>query len=785
MERASKAWRYAAALGVLLLALLLRWLLLPVLDDRLPYLPLYGAVAAVLWFGGLRLAFAVAVLGFATVEAAVPWLPLDPAAWRAGLPLRAFTYGVSCAVVLGGGHALRRVRHTLRQEQERVRQERSERNKAEQRALLMELAEARSASQAAAVDARLAAVLRHVGDAIVACSVQGRIVAWNPAAERMFGYTESEALGQPVSMLVPSHAAGEREALLQQAEQQQLASAETVRVARDGRRIEVLLRVAAMRNADGQLLGYTASMQDIGERKRTEEALRRSEATLRAFYDNSPVCMGVVEAVPVRDLLHLYDNPVTCRLFGLPPGGTAHRRATEMGASAQTIASWRRAYGRSLRTGKPVQFEYRLDRAEGVRWLTATVCPIGRGPTGRHRFCYVSEDVTERYQAQLQLREADRRKDEFLATLAHELRNPLAPLQNGVEILRLRGGDAQVRQQAIDMMARQLAHMVHLVDDLLDLRRITTGRLELRRERVPLHAVLDRAVETSQRLLHAEGHALRYSPPPDHFVVEGDVTRLTQVFGNLLNNAAKYTPHGGVISIDVRLDGDDAVVEVADNGIGIPEAMLTRVFEMFAQVDRAVARSQGGLGIGLALARRLVEMHGGTITARSEGEGRGSCFSVRLPVLQDEPAVSAPLPGRAQHAVRRGCKVLIADDNTDAAGSLAELLALEGHETFVVHDGLAAVSAARDFRPDVVLLDLGMPRLAGDEAARLIRRGGPDAPLLVAVTGWGQAEDLQRTKEAGFHAHLVKPVDLDALRQVLQLRCGVPGREAASQRAAN
>ena len=785
MERASKAWRYAAALGVLLLALLLRWLLLPVLDDRLPYLPLYGAVAAVLWFGGLRLAFAVAVLGFATVEAAVPWLPLDPAAWRAGLPLRAFTYGVSCAVVLGGGHALRRVRHTLRQEQERVRQERSERNKAEQRALLMELAEARSASQAAAVDARLAAVLRHVGDAIVACSVQGRIVAWNPAAERMFGYTESEALGQPVSMLVPSHAAGEREALLQQAEQQQLASAETVRVARDGRRIEVLLRVAAMRNADGQLLGYTASMQDIGERKRTEEALRRSEATLRAFYDNSPVCMGVVEAVPVRDLLHLYDNPVTCRLFGLPPGGTAHRRATEMGASAQTIASWRRAYGRSLRTGKPVQFEYRLDRAEGVRWLTATVCPIGRGPTGRHRFCYVSEDVTERYQAQLQLREADRRKDEFLATLAHELRNPLAPLQNGVEILRLRGGDAQVRQQAIDMMARQLAHMVHLVDDLLDLRRITTGRLELRRERVPLHAVLDRAVETSQRLLHAEGHALRYSPPPDHFVVEGDVTRLTQVFGNLLNNAAKYTPHGGAISIDVRLDGEDAVIEVADNGIGIPEAMLTRVFEMFAQVDRAVARSQGGLGIGLALARRLVEMHGGTITARSEGEGRGSCFSVRLPVLQDEPAVSAPLPGRAQHAVRRGCKVLIADDNTDAAGSLAELLALEGHETFVVHDGLAAVSAARDFRPDVVLLDLGMPRLAGDEAARLIRRGGPDAPLLVAVTGWGQAEDLQRTKEAGFHAHLVKPVDLDALRQVLQLRCGVPGREAASQRAAN
>nr|WP_297356260.1 PAS domain S-box protein [uncultured Caldimonas sp.] len=785
MERASKAWRYAAALGVLLLALLLRWLLLPVLDDRLPYLPLYGAVAAVLWFGGLRLAFAVAVLGFATVEAAVPWLPLDPAAWRAGLPLRAFTYGVSCAVVLGGGHALRRVRHTLRQEQERVRQERSERNKAEQRALLMELAEARSASQAAAVDARLAAVLRHVGDAIVACSVQGRIVAWNPAAERMFGYTESEALGQPVSMLVPSHAAGEREALLQQAEQQQLASAETVRVARDGRRIEVLLRVAAMRNADGQLLGYTASMQDIGERKRTEEALRRSEATLRAFYDNSPVCMGVVEAVPVRDLLHLYDNPVTCRLFGLPPGGTAHRRATEMGASAQTIASWRRAYGRSLRTGKPVQFEYRLDRAEGVRWLTATVCPIGRGPTGRHRFCYVSEDVTERYQAQLQLREADRRKDEFLATLAHELRNPLAPLQNGVEILRLRGGDAQVRQQAIDMMARQLAHMVHLVDDLLDLRRITTGRLELRRERVPLHAVLDRAVETSQRLLHAEGHALRYSPPPDHLVVEGDVTRLTQVFGNLLNNAAKYTPHGGAISIDVWLDGEDAVIEVADNGIGIPEAMLTRVFEMFAQVDRAVARSQGGLGIGLALARRLVEMHGGTITARSEGEGRGSCFSVRLPVLQDEPPASAPLPGRAQHAVRRGCKVLIADDNTDAAGSLAELLALEGHETFVVHDGLAAVSAARDFRPDVVLLDLGMPRLAGDEAARLIRRGGPDAPLLVAVTGWGQAEDLQRTKEAGFHAHLVKPVDLDALRQVLQLRCGVPGREAASQRAAN
>jgi signal transduction histidine kinase len=377
-------------------------------------------------------------------------------------------------------------------------------------------------------------------------------------------------------------------------------------------------------------------------------------------------------------------------------------------------------------------------------------------------------DITDRKRAEDALREADRHKNEFLAMLSHELRNPLAPLRNGLQILRL-SCPAGAAAKPLAIMERQLSQMVHLIDDLLDLSRIARGKIELRRARVELAVAVQDAVETSRPLIEERGHELSLRLPRRPLYVDGDRTRLAQVFANLLNNAARYTETGGHIGLTVEPQGSDVVVSVRDDGAGIPPEKLGAIFEMFTQVDRPLDRSHGGLGVGLSLVRGLVELHGGRVEAHSDGPGRGSEFVVRLPLLlapghRDQPRDDAGAGGPRSAPYR----ILVVDDNRDAADTLALMLRVMGHDTRTAHDGLEAVEAAAAFRPHVVLMDIGLPRLNGHEAARRIReRPWGGGVVLIAQTGWGADEDKRQSKEAGFNFHLVKPVDPADLERLL------------------
>jgi signal transduction histidine kinase len=362
------------------------------------------------------------------------------------------------------------------------------------------------------------------------------------------------------------------------------------------------------------------------------------------------------------------------------------------------------------------------------------------------------------------LREADSRKDEFLATLSHELRNPLAPLRNAIQVLRLSGENGSTRVH--DIMERQVDHLTRLVDDLLELSRITRGVLELRRERVELSGILRNAVETSEPLIAGARHRLELSVPGETFWLEGDPVRLAQILSNLLNNAAKYTPEGGTISLSAEREGDSVVISVRDNGTGIAKDSLSRIFAMFERVVHTDARGQGGLGIGLTLSRRLAEMHGGTIVARSEGEGRGSEFIVRLPLAAGAPE-ARPLPARSAQDLSH-LSILVVDDNLDSAESLGLLLETLGADVKVAHDGRSAIELFSATQPAVVLLDIGMPEMDGYEVARTLRARYPRVrSTLVALTGWGQEADRRQAREAGFDHHLVKPAQMDALKKLL------------------
>jgi CheY-like chemotaxis protein len=383
----------------------------------------------------------------------------------------------------------------------------------------------------------------------------------------------------------------------------------------------------------------------------------------------------------------------------------------------------------------------------------------------------VSQDVTERRRLAdhlrklaVELSEADTRKNEFLATLAHELRNPLAPLSNMLEVLRLNDHDPAMRRTARDTMDRQLRQLIRLVDDLLDLNRITHNRLELRTADVELGPIVNQAIEACRPLAAAANQSLRVDMPGEPVYLHADPARLAQVFGNLLNNASRYSPVGSTIVVTVQRADSELTVSVRDAGIGIPADKLQAVFEMFTQLADN-SRAQGGLGIGLTLAKRLVGMHGGRIEARSGGEGLGSEFVVRLPALMHAPPPEVRVSRQRDLTPRR---VLVVDDNEDAAVSLAMLLDLSGHETQVAHDGESAIAAAEKFQPDLVLLDIGLPKLTGHEVCRRIRQQpwGQDLKM-VALTGWGQEEDRKKSQEAGFDGHLVKPVDPATLTELL------------------
>jgi PAS domain S-box-containing protein len=532
-----------------------------------------------------------------------------------------------------------------------------------------------------------------------------------------------------------------------------------------------LIRAVPCRDADGHIREWFGTATDVDEQKRAEEALRESEQRFRMLADSAPVHIWMDDEHGRARFV----NARYCEFTGL--------RADEL-----LSAGWhdivhpddRERYLEAYREATASRTEHRaiirLRRHDGV-YRRFEVVGLPRFE-GRRCAGYIgcSFDVTERFEAEEALREADRRKDEFLATLAHELRNPLSPMSNAVQLMRQPGVDPAVAARAMGILERQLAHMVRLIDDLLDINRISRNKLELRKQRIELSAAIQAALETSRPLIEASGHELTVSLPDEPVYLDADLTRLGQVFSNLLTNAAKYTDRGGRIRLTAERHGHDVVVSIADSGIGIAAEHLPRLFEMFSQLTPALQRSQGGLGIGLTLVRGLVEMHGGSVEARSGGMGKGSEFVVRLPMLV-EPATSPQPPRDQDTRGRAGCRILVVDDLRDAAESLAMMLTFWGHEARVVHDGLAAVETAAAFRPAVILLDIGLPLLNGYEVARRIRaQPWGEQIVIIALTGWGQEEDRRRALEGGCNHHLTKPVDPAVLAELLATITGAAAR---------
>jgi PAS domain S-box-containing protein len=525
-----------------------------------------------------------------------------------------------------------------------------------------------------------------------------------------------------------------------------------------------------LRTEGGRLVGYIGTCADITQRKLSENALRESEERFRRMADNAPVMIWMTESDGRCSFLGRtwYDftgrTPEESLGFGwieaMHPDDRASARETFLAANDRQ---------------EEFRQEYRLLSHEGAyHWMIDAAVPrFGEDGTF---LGYIGSviDITNRRkieealrESQAALLEADRRKDEFLALLAHELRNPLAPIRTGLELMRLAGDDRSVIEEVRLTLDRQSQQMVRLIDDLLDVSRITRGTVELRKCRVELSRVVESAVETARPVIEQFGHKLEVQLPKRPVVLEADPTRLAQVISNLLNNAAKYMPRGGSIRLAAECRGGSVVISVKDSGIGIPAEMLQRIFDIFIQVDGSLERSHGGLGIGLTLVKRLVEMHGGTVEARSGGVDRGSEFIVRLPIvvgLLKEPGVAQNqfVGGRA---IRR---ILVVDDNENAAHMLAMLLKALGNDVRAAYDGLTALETAAQFQPDVVLLDIGMPKMDGYETARRMRREpwGKEM-VLAALTGWGQETDKRRTREAGFDHHFVKPVEPNILQSFL------------------
>ncbi|WP_304640717.1 hybrid sensor histidine kinase/response regulator [Pseudomonas sp.] len=429
----------------------------------------------------------------------------------------------------------------------------------------------------------------------------------------------------------------------------------------------------------------------------------------------------------------------------------------------------------ALSTGETWKFECRIRRHNdgAIRWIEAYGRPQSEGRSDRvERLLGIVSDITERKAMQQALIDSDQRKDEFLATLAHELRNPLAPILNVLYLMRRQHeGDPQL-ERLRGIMERQTGQLTRLVDDLLDVSRITTGRIVLQREEVELGAVLSNAVEATQPLVESSGHRLSVNVPQEPpLLLEGDPARLTQVFVNILNNAAKYTPNGGQIELNAERDRDELVVRVRDNGLGIQSEFIPDIFEMFMQVGQAGERAQGGLGLGLPLARQLLELHGGRIEARSDGLGHGSEFTVRLPSLASR-STQGPTPSQEENEAASRERILVVDDNQDAADSLGMSLELLGHQVSTRYDGFSAIAACERDAYDIVILDIGMPGLDGYQVARAIRERYPDTTL-VALTGWGQESDRELAREAAFDLHRTKPADpIELLEAILATRAG-------------
>ncbi|NHZ39417.1 ATP-binding protein [Massilia aquatica] len=541
-------------------------------------------------------------------------------------------------------------------------------------------------------------------------------------------------------------------------------------------------RAIPLFDKDGTISEWFGMASDVTARRQVQEALAKSEQKYRTLFESMDEGYCVIEM-----LFDAASRPIDFRYLEINPAFDKHTGLRNVqGKRMQEIAPdddghWCHSFGRVAATGEPASFIHHAPMLDG-RWLDIYAFRLdGQGtPRVAVLFNDISarkRDEEERERLVARLREEDQRKDEFLATLAHELRNPLAPIRSGLQIMRVAQGDAAATERVRAMMERQVTQMVHLIDDLLDLSRISHGKIDLRIERIELAAAIQQAIEASRPAIAQADHELLIKFPPDPIYVDADLTRMAQVFSNLLNNAAKFTDRGGRIRVAMHEVDGQAVVSVQDSGIGIPPHMLSHVFDMFKQIDGSMGRSKGGLGIGLFIVKRLVEMHGGSIEVLSDGKGNGSEFVVRLPLAT---SLAAQQPGTLPEPHMRAPHhhILVVDDNADAAETLSMLLAIMGNQTLTAHDGPSGLEMAAQFKPQVIFLDIGMPTLNGYEVARQIRLHAWGADMvLIALTGWGQDEDKRLAREAGFNFHLTKPVlpaDLEAL--LGEITAGKAGR---------
>jgi PAS domain S-box-containing protein len=618
---------------------------------------------------------------------------------------------------------------------------------------------------------RLRTIFTSIGDGVIATDRSGCIERMNTVAEELTGWKLGEARGRPleaVFRIVHEHT---REAVenpvarvLREGRIVGLANHSAL-LARDGREFVIEDTAAPIRNEDGALDGVVLVFQNATPRRQTERALAEREHQFQVLADNIPaMCCMSDETGEV-----LWYNSRWYEYTGTTPEavlGSGWQSVVDPEALPDIVERWRA----SVANGTRFEMIFAIKGADGIfRPFLTRSAPV-RDAAGRIvRWFGTNVDISELQAAQDSLRQADRRKDEFLATLAHELRNPLAPVSNSVLLLKSKGEDAQMREWASTIIERQVQSMARMLDDLLDVSRITRGTLTLQKQRVSLASVLDNAVEVAQPILTARRHQLTLNLPLQTIEVEVDPLRLSQLVGNLLINAAKYTDPGGRIELAAVVVGQSVTVSIKDNGIGLEPESIGQIFEMFSQVKSALDRSEGGLGIGLALVKGLAELHGGSVEAQSLGLGRGSTFSVHLPlahsvssVLRGASTAQTELAGVPQR------RVLVADDNKDAATTLQALLELYGHEVHVAHDGQSALELAERLQPQIAILDIGMPKLNGYDIARRIRAAdwGPGMRL-IALTGWGQEGDRQRALAAGFDAHLTKPVYADDLKGLL------------------
>jgi len=724
-------------------AVFLRWLLDPWMGDALPLVTLFGAVAVAAWLGGYRPAVLVSLLGYVACE----YLFISPRGSLSLGHLGGFglanaiglvAYLFTCAIIIGFGDAARRVQ-----------------------------ADHTSQLMAARL---LAAIVESSDDAIVSKSLDGIIQSWNAGAERLFGYTAEQAIGRHISLVIPPERIAEEDDIVASLKAgRRIDHFETERVRSDGRRVQVSLTISPIRDASGTVVGASKIARDVTERQRIE-AEREKFVTL---IENSTDFIGMCDL----DGVPFFVNRAGLKMIGLDDIEQARRMPVASFFFPEDQDHMMHEFFPSvLQTGHgEIEVRFRHFKTGAARWMAYKVLTLP-GADGRPTaFATVSQDVTERRRLEDDLRrvaaelsDADRRKNEFLAMLAHELRNPLAPISNAVRALSLGRRDETAVDSASEMLERQVGQIIRLVDDLLDVGRISRGKIALRPERIELTRIIDQAVEASRAQYRSMDQELTVHLPSEPVYLHADPTRLAQIVGNLLNNAHKFTDVGGRISVAVERQGAEVVIRVTDTGVGIAAEHLAGIFDMFTQVESSLDRSRTGLGIGLTLVKTLVEMHGGTVKAHSEGPGRGSEFVVRLPVLlgaPESPPVAAPHL-EAAPLIRR--RVLIVDDNRDAAEWLATLLSLSGHETHVALDGEQAVKAAERLLPDAILLDIGLPRVDGYEVCRRIRQQpwGRDL-MIVALTGWGQEEDRQKSREAGFNTHLVKPVHDDVILSLL------------------